>query len=298
MLNALVLFLLTQAAPASRDQGVPIGTGKTLPAVRITSPPGGWSVDRMLKLEGTVSDTSIDPVVVSINGDRYLMRTFTGRFSRKFPAASGKNVITVMATNQGGTGKAQVTTFAQVPPVPFKVILTSDTDGVYTDLHIYEPTDASESGKGAVDYSAMAHVYWANTASPSGGTFFLNEQGGDFDQPAYGPYLYVHRAPPRGLYLIATNYWPSGDKAHTIATLNLVLFEGTPQEQRRTLRIPLATPGTTRALAWVNMLGDGKALVYVPSAERQPDGAPWPKNLDEGAKALGSSSSDMGGEGG
>src|SRR5256885_36267 len=41
----------------------------------------------------------------------------------------------------------------------------------------------------------MAHVFWANTASPSGGTFFLNEQGGDFDQPGYGPYLYIHGAP-------------------------------------------------------------------------------------------------------
>ena len=112
----------------------------------------------------------------------------------------------------------------------------------------------------------MAHVYWANTASPSGGTFFLNEQGGDFDQPAYGPYLYIHRAPPKGVYLIATNYWPSGDKAHTVATLNVALFEGTPGEVRRMVRIPLATPGTTRVLAWVNILGDGQAEVYVPAA--------------------------------
>ncbi len=296
MLKALLLSLaLAQTPPPGRQpQGVPIGRGKSAPTVRITAPSGGWSVDRMLKLEGTVSDTSIDPVVVSINGDRYLMRTFSGRFSRKFPAASGKNVITVMATNQGGTTKAQVTTFAQVPPVPLKAILTSDTDGVYTDLHIYEPTDKSEGADGAVDFSSMAHVFWANTASPSGGTFFLNEQGGDFDQPAYGPYLYVHRAPPRGLYLIATNYWPSGDKAHTIATLNLVLFEGTPQEQRRMVQVPLATPGTTRTLAWVNMLGEGKALVYVPSSERPPSGPEWPKNLEEGAKKL---STGGGGEG-
>ena len=72
------------------------------------------------------------------------------------------------------------------------------------------------------------------------------EQGGDFDQPAYGPYLYIHRAPPKGVYLVATNYWPSGDKAHTVATLNLALFEGTPNEVRRMVRVPLATPGTYR----------------------------------------------------
>ena len=64
----------------------------------------------MMLVEGTLSDTTIDPVVVSINGDRYLMRTNQGRFSRKFPAASGKNVVTVLATNKAGTANAQATT--------------------------------------------------------------------------------------------------------------------------------------------------------------------------------------------
>ena len=236
-------------------------------------------------MEGRVSDASIDPVVVSINGDRYLMRTQSGAFKRDFPAAAGKNVVTVLATNQAGTATAQAASFAQVPPVPLKVVLTSDTDGVYTDLHIYEPTPESQDHRTLVG-TKMAHVYWANTESPSGGTFFLNAQGGDFDQPGYGPYLYVHRAPPRGVYLIATNYWPSGDKAHTVATLNVTLYEGTPQEVKRTVRIPLATPGTTKVLAWVNILGGGRGLVFVPSAERAPTDSAWPENLDGAAKEL------------
>jgi len=289
-LLALALTPLLSASP--RQTGVPIGKGTTVPTVKITAPAGGWTVDRMMLVEGTISDSTVDPVVVSINGDRYLMRTSEGRFSRKFPAASGKNVVTVMATNKGGVAKAQVTTYAQIPPVPLKVILTSDTDGVYTDLHIYEPTDKSQKSDGTLDGAAMQHVYWANTASPSGGTFFLNEQNGDFDQPGYGPYLYVHRAPPKGLYLIATNYWPSGDKAHTLAFLNLVIFEGTPQEIRRTVRVPLATPGTTRALAWINILDEGKALVYVPSSEPAPTGKDWPANLAEAAKKMAGKTGD------
>ena len=298
MLSVLLAALLTQTAPVSaRQQGVPIGRGDKLPTVRLSAPSGGWTVDRMLLIEGTVSDATVDPVVVSINGDRYLMRTNGGRFSRKFPAASGKNIVTVMATNKGGTARAQATSYAKVPPVPLKAILTSDTDGVYTDLHIYEPTDASSAGD-TLDVKAMAHVYWADTDSPSGGTFFLNEQGGDFDQPAYGPYLYVHRAPPQGVYLIATNYWPSGDKAHTVATLNLALFEGTPGEVRRRVRIPLATPGTTRVLAWVNILGEGQAQVYVPSADPKPKGEGWPTNLDAALKELQTSGDSGEGEGG
>jgi uncharacterized protein YfaP (DUF2135 family) len=294
MLPVFLALLLTQTSGNPRQQGVPNGSGTQLAKVTLTAPSGGWTVDRMMLVEGTLSDTTIDPVVVSINGDRYLMRTYNGRFSRKFPAASGKNIVTVLATNKAGTARAQVTTYAQIPPVPLKAILTSDTEGVYTDLHIYEPTDTSvtKTPEGPkLDGSKMAHVYWADTASPSGGTFFLNEQGGDFDQPAYGPYLYIHRAPPKGVYLIATNYWPSGDKAHTVATLNLALFEGTPGEVRRMVRIPLATPGTTRVLAWVNILGDNQAEVYVPSQDPPPAHPSWPKNLQEAAKAVSSGNS-------
>ena len=284
---SLAIALAASPAPAapSRDQGVPIGKGKELPSVQLTAPTGGWTVGRMVEVAGTVSDPTVDPVTVSINGDRYLLRTFNGRFSRKFPAASGKIVVVAMATNQGGTGTAQVTAYAQVAPVPLRAVLTSDTDGVYTDLHVYEPTAESVDAQGMLDLKRTAHVFWANTESPSGGTFYLNEQGGDFDQPGYGPYLYVHRAPPKGVFLIATNYWPSGDKGHTVGTLNLTLFEGTPAEARRAVRVPLATRGTTRVLAWINVLGSGRAQVYVPGQD-PPPGEGWPRNLDEIARGL------------
>jgi uncharacterized protein YfaP (DUF2135 family) len=280
----LLLCLLLAAAP--RDSGVPIGQGTERPTVTLSAPAGGWSVDRMMLVEGTLSDPTIDPVVLSINGDRYLLRTQQGRFSRKFPAAAGKNVVTVLATNRGGSATAQVTAYAQIPPVPLKAVLTSDTDGVYTDLHIYEPAKDSALPDGSLDGKKMAHVYWANTASPSGGTFYLNEQGGSFDQPGYGPYLYVHRAPPKGIYLIATNYWPSGDKAHTVASLNVSLNEGTPGEVKRLIKVPLATRGTTRALAWLNVLGEGQTLIYVPGVDPVPGDARWPKNLDAAAAVL------------
>ena len=285
----LSLAVSLGAGPASvapsRDQGVPTGKGKERPKVELTAPTGGWTVGRMVEVAGTISDPTVDPVTVSINGDRYLLRTFNGRFSRKFPAASGKIVVVAMATNQGGTGTAEVTAFAQVAPVPLRAVLTSDTDGVYTDLHVYEPTAESVDAQGMLDLKRMAHVFWARTESPSGGTFYLNEQGGDFDQPGYGPYLYVHRAPPKGVFLIATNYWPSGDKGHTVGTLNLTLFEGTPAESRRAVRVPLATRGTTRVLAWINVLGSGRAQVYVPGQD-PPPGEGWPKNLEEIAREL------------
>lgn len=293
MLLIAVFVIGTQAPP--RNDGLPTGTGKEKATIKIDEPRGGWTVDRMIMVKGRVSDTTIDPITLSINGDRYLMRTFHGEFQRKFPAAAGKNVVTIMGTNKAGTVSAQATVFAQVPVVPMKVVLTSDTDGVYTDLHLYEPTPASQT-KGALDFAKMAHVYWANTASPSGGTFFLNDQGGSFDQPGYGPYLYIHRAPPKGVFLITTNYWPSGDKAHTVGTLNLTLFEGTAQEVKRRVLVPLATPGTTTVLAWVNFVDSSKALVYVPGQDPVPSGGLWPNNLAQIAEKA-TKSGGGGGEG-
>jgi len=284
VLLALALVAAPPEAVRPRESGVPVGRGTVLPVVTLTSPPGGWSVGRMMLVEGAVSDATVDPITLSINGDRYLLRTFSGRFSRKLPAAAGRNVVTAIATNRGGTASALVTCFAQIPPVPLKAVLTSDTDGVYTDLHIYEPTASSLGPDGRILLKKMAHVFWSNTESPSGGTFFLNDQGGNFDQPGYGPYLYIHRAPPRGVFLVATNYWPSGDKAHTVGTLDLTLFEGTPSETKRRVRVPLATPGTTRVLAWINVLGEGRADLYVPGQDDLGPG--WPPNLDEVAREL------------
>lgn len=299
----LALASSPEALPKKETEtGVPIGTGKTKATITITSPTGGWTVDRMMRVAGTVSDPTIDPVTISINGDRYLIRTSGGRFQRSFPAGNGKNVVTVIATNQGGTQTAQVTTYGQIPSVPFRAVLTSDTDGVYTDLHLYEPTTTSVQND-LIDVTKMAHVYWANTESPSGGTFFLNEQDGSFDQPGYGPYLYIHRAPPRGVYLVAANYWPSGDKAHTVGTLNLTVFEGTPQEVRRTVKVPLATPGTTRALAWV-LVTDSGAQIYAPGVDLPPSVAaagggksPWPKNIEAATAGIGKTGTDGGGGG-
>ncbi|MBI2376787.1 MAG: DUF2135 domain-containing protein [Deltaproteobacteria bacterium] len=280
---AALLALEPTVAPA-RDQGVPIGKGADTPSVELTAPRGGWTLGRMLLVEGSVSDPTVDPIVLSINGDRYLVRTQNGRFRRSFPAGSGRNVVVAVATNRGGTATAQATSYANIPSVPLKTVLTSDMDGVYTDLHIYEPTKTGTTADGGYDLEKMAHVYWANTESPSGGTFFLNEQGGDFDQPGYGPYLYVHRAPPVGAFLIVTNYWPSGDKSHTRATLNITLFEGTPREVKRLVAVPLATPGTTRALAWIRFSSATEAEIYVPGIDPRPKNDGWPKNLAEVTK--------------
>src|SRR5512141_1498276 len=105
-LSPLVGFVLAAqaaATPATRQSGKVLGTGETAPVITLSAPAGGWTVDRMVLVEGRVSDATVDPVTVSINGDRYLLKTVNGAFQRKFPVTSGKNAIVVQGVNRGGT---------------------------------------------------------------------------------------------------------------------------------------------------------------------------------------------------
>jgi hypothetical protein len=236
-------------------RGKPIGgEGSTAPTITLREPTGGWTTNMRIVVAGTCSDTTADPIEVDINGTRYYIRSQNGAFSRKFPAAPGPNAVIVGCRNKGGVAQASATVRAVISPVALKFVLTSDTDAAYTDLHIYEPDGT--------------HVYWASTNSPSGGIFFLNDDAASFDQPGYGPYMYVHPSAPPGVYRVDTNYWPGGAIQHTLANLDVVLNEGTPDEVRRRVRKPLARPDETQTLAYVVVRANHlPAKVWVPAQD-------------------------------
>jgi len=233
----------------------------TAPKLTLTQPAGGWTSALQLTVAGSCSDPSADPIVVNINGVRYYIRSSNGNFSRAFPAAKGRNTVIAECANSAGAARGSATVDANIAPIPFKVVLTSDTDSVYTDLHIYEP-----------DYT---HVYWADTNSPTGGIFFLNSDGENFDKAGYGPYLYVHPAPQAGVFRIDTNYWPGGAVQHTLANLDIILDEGLPSEMRRRVQKPLARPGETQTLAYVVIQGNRlPAKIFVPGQDAERDMPP------------------------
>ena len=268
---ALALFFMVASALAtpSQDGEILARRGRKPPAqgaqpaaaaptITLAKPAGGWTSTMQLEVAGTCSDPAVDPIVVNINGVRYYIRSQSGSFSRKFPAAKGKNTVIAECTNAAGTARASSVVDAVISPIPLKVVLTSDTDSVYTDLHVYEPD--------------KTHVYWADTNSPTGGIFFLNQEGDSFDQAGYGPYLYVHPAPPVGVFRVDTNYWPGGAVQHTLANLDIILDEGLPGEARRRVQKPLARPGETQTLAYVVIQGNNRpAKIYVPGQDAERD---------------------------
>ena len=237
------------------------GTGTELPVVTLTKPEGGWTTSLQLEIAGTCSDPTADPVVVNINGVRYFVRSSEGAFSRKFPAAKGKNTVIVECSNKAGVARATTAVEAVINPLPLKVVLTNDTDSAFTDLHLYEPD--------------KTHVYWAKTNSPSGGIFFLNQQGESLDSAGYGPYLYVHPAPPIGVFRVDVNYWPGGAIQHTLANLDIITDEGLPTESRRRVRSPLARPGETQTLAYIVIRGNHQPpKIFVPGQDPESEMPP------------------------
>lgn len=257
----------------NRQVGKVVGSSSVTLKIMLHEPKSGWTQDRMVVVSGEmIPNQNISPVTVSINGDKYYIDSREGRFRRSFPVTSGKNSILASVQNKAGTFSAERTVYAQVPPVPILLILTSDTDGVYTDLHVYEP-----SANGKAEDQPSVHVYWADVHSPTGGRFYLNSQEDSYDKPGYGPYLYTHQSPPLGVYRIDANYWPSGDKAHTVGTLNITLFGGTSNEQKRVVKQPLITSGQTITLAWIKIEREQVAHIYVPSLDKTPDPSIWPK---------------------
>jgi uncharacterized protein YfaT (DUF1175 family)/uncharacterized protein YfaP (DUF2135 family) len=230
------------------------GQGDVVPTVTLTQPSGGWTAGLRIEVAGTCSDATADPIEVNINGTRYFIRTRAGAFSRRFPAAPGVNAVRVECRNKAGVARASATVDAVIPPIPLKIVLTSDTDSTYTDLHIYEPDGT--------------HVFWAGTHSPSGGIFFLNDEAASFDEPGFGPYMYVHPSAPPGVFRVDTNYWPGGAVQHTLANLDVILNEGTPDEVRRRVRKPLAHPDETQTLAYVVVRPNRQpAKLFVPGQD-------------------------------
>jgi uncharacterized protein YfaT (DUF1175 family) len=238
----------------ARRGGTSFSPSKAKPEVVLLKPAGGWTTARMVDVSGSCTDEAADPIHVNINGSQYFVRSRGGNFSRKFPVSPGRNNVSVECRNAAGVGRVERSFTAAINPVRMKIVLTSDTDGVYTDLHLYEPDGH--------------HVYWASTDSPTGGLFFLNNDGGSWDKPGYGPYMYVHPAPPVGTFRIDVNYWPGGAIRHTAANLDVIIDEGLPTEMRRRVRKALALPSETQTLAWVVFPPNrGAPRIFVPGQD-------------------------------
>lgn len=225
------------------------------PKVKIESPPGGWTVERRIKIHGTVSDTALPLAWMVVNGTDFPIRLVNGVFDQNVILANGENQVAVIARNREGEGRDTLVFHARLAKSDLQILLTFPPQSFYVDLWILQPDGQK--------------CYWADRETRAGGVLhdlYLDAPGGGVGM---GPQAYTIADAPAGEYLIQVNYWaggqwgagetaggPYGGKARTpIVPLrtDVILFEGTEREQRLTYRSVLKKPGDTFTIGRVSI---------------------------------------------
>ena len=205
---AAILLLLAGAEP---------------PRVKLESPRGGWTAQRVVTISGTVSDRSLREVRLTLNGRSHTVNARAGRFEGRLPVGPGMQALEASASNASGAGRDRTAFFANPPRTDLKVALTWDTPGTDLDLHLTEP-----SGE---------ECYHGNRRTASGGLLEVDDTDG------WGPELYALPVAALGEYRLSVAYYDAGRAAKTEAQVEILVREGTPYERRYLFQITLTHEG-------------------------------------------------------
>lgn len=178
--------------------------------IKITSPTGGWSSDRIIDVSG-VTDLDVDYVTVIFNKIPLRLPVSGGRFSRQLVAGPGQNSIMAEAVSNGTVYTDSIEFFSKAPPKPLKIILMWDTDGTDVDLHVIEPNGEE--------------CYYGHRNTSTGGSLDVDIVNG------YGPEIYTRSTPLKGNYTIKVHYYSDNNHPQTRLTVFLVIDEGTEKER-------------------------------------------------------------------
>lgn len=199
------------------------------PTVHITGPAGGAHAQRLVHVAGTVSDATLVRATLVLNGSPQSIALAAGRFDVEQLLAPGENVIQVWAENGHGAGHDAVVLFSRVPPLDLKVTLTWDTDATDVDLWVTDPRGTK--------------CYYEKTETEIGGRLDIDDTDG------YGPETFTLPAAVPGNYLIEADYYADGPGAQTRCRAVVVLYEGTPAEERRSFEFVLTHTGDIARIA-------------------------------------------------
>lgn len=212
----------------------------TPPFVQLAAPAGGWSTQRIVEIGGTVDDPQISEVTLVVNGVPFDVRTQAGQFAQKVVMSRGENSIQAIAVNAAGEeSRDSITVFSQVPKVDIRAFLTWRARGQIIDLWAIEPTDEV--------------CKWNNMQTASGGTLY-DLYGGAI---GYGPQTYTLADALPGNYRFQVKYWSDQGLPQTEVRIDLLLYEGTDREERRTFYTVLTKTGDMYDIGNVEIKEDG-----------------------------------------
>ncbi len=176
--------------------------------VVIDSPKGGFTTERIQQISGRVTNFRGNRAELIINGIPQTIPLHNGRFSLSSVIAPGNNVVEVIA---GGSSKS-VTFFAKVPKRDLKVVLTWDTP-TDVDLWVIDPKGEK--------------CYYGHRSTSSGGNLDVDVTSG------YGPETFTMTNGLPGNYAVQVQYYSAGRAPVTRVNVHLVMYEGTPREERK-----------------------------------------------------------------
>jgi uncharacterized protein YfaP (DUF2135 family) len=167
------------------------------------------------------------PATLIVNGTAMPLRIEAdGSFSRPYAFGQGSNSVEVRMPDNGPRQRVQFyDTAAGKAQSRLRVVLSWDSDGTDLDLHVITP-----SGE---------HAWYGQRVIAGGGALDVDVTTG------YGPEIFSHPAPERGVYLVYVNYYGSGSAAGdlTIAQIAVISNENTPNEKRQVFQVPMRRAG-------------------------------------------------------
>lgn len=176
--------------------------------VQITSPAGGQTSNRLITIEGTISDTSIQRAYIIVNSAAYLFDVRNGSFQYPLILAPGENIIQILAQSQDGkVASDTLILYASVPTRDVQVVMTWDTP-TDVDLHVIDP-----SGQ---------ETFYSSRESKIGGQLDRDDTDG------FGPETFTLSNAIEGKYTVKSKFY--GGTGQTVVKITTVLFAGTSRE--------------------------------------------------------------------
>jgi uncharacterized protein YfaP (DUF2135 family) len=191
------------------------------PSVKIESPRGGWSQERIVTISGSVRGEGIARIVVVINGADKDVPVSEGRFEVKEVFPPGRNTVKAIAEDASGrVARDSVTFTTKAPERDLKVTINWDTPATDMDMHVVDP------GGEVCMYN--------HRETKIGGSLDVDVTTG------WGPETFTLANAVPGVYKVFVHYYgPSGGPV-TIVTVWIVMYEGTPKERREKRTVVLA----------------------------------------------------------
>jgi uncharacterized protein YfaP (DUF2135 family) len=204
MRRPLALLALVAASVAASADGAP-------PTIRILTPRGGQTNERVVKVSGRVAGVTGSRVTIVWNGVPLSVPRENDAFETTQVLAPGLNTIRAVAEEGGAVAEDRVAVFARVPAKDLRVTLTWDTPSTDVDLWVTGPDGEK--------------VFYSNRQGKQGGTLDTDVTTG------FGPETYTQARLVPGTYRVQTHYYSGG--APTRVAVTVVRREGTPEEERQ-----------------------------------------------------------------